>query len=125
MSHVAAAALGCRTTTAYRAVVQQGRLDPSESLGVFGCGGLGLSAVLVAGDILASAREMTEAVERALVFAQALLATLPPDANTPWPVRRLLASIALGGGAAVITCNFTQCVPFRSDPLFSRSLSPW
>lgn len=23
----------------------------------------------------------------------------------------MLASIALGGGAAVITCNFTQCVP--------------
>ena len=48
VSFVEAAALGCRTTTAYRAIVQRGRLTPRESVAVFGCGGLGLSAVMVA-----------------------------------------------------------------------------
>jgi alcohol dehydrogenase len=45
---VQAAALGCRFTTAFRAVVQQGQLQPSDSIAIFGCGGLGLSCVLLA-----------------------------------------------------------------------------
>ena len=48
VSFEAAAALGCRGTTAYRAVVQQGRLGEGESVAVFGCGGLGLSCVMMA-----------------------------------------------------------------------------
>lgn len=43
-----AAALGCRFTTAYRAVVQQGRVSPESSVAIFGCGGLGLSCVMLA-----------------------------------------------------------------------------
>ncbi|CAK9100152.1 unnamed protein product [Durusdinium trenchii] len=48
VSFLQAAALGCRLTTAYRAVMQQGRLQSGETVGVFGCGGLGLSAVMIA-----------------------------------------------------------------------------
>ena len=48
VSHVQAAALGCRTTTAFRAVVQQGRVRSGETVAVFGCGGVGLSAVMIA-----------------------------------------------------------------------------
>ena len=43
-----AASLGCRFTTAFRAVVQQGRVRPGEWVAVHGCGGVGLSAVQVA-----------------------------------------------------------------------------
>lgn len=43
-----AAALGCRFATAYRAVVQQGRPAPGQWVAVHGCGGVGLSAVMVA-----------------------------------------------------------------------------
>lgn len=45
---VAAAALGCRFTTAYRAVVAQGRLGAGEWVAVHGCGGVGLSAIMIA-----------------------------------------------------------------------------
>ncbi|MFN0281313.1 MAG: alcohol dehydrogenase catalytic domain-containing protein [Kineosporiaceae bacterium] len=45
---VAAAALGCRFATAFRAVVEVGRVRPGEWLAVHGCGGVGLSAVMVA-----------------------------------------------------------------------------
>ena len=48
VSHVQAAALGCRFTTAYRAVVQQGRLRRNQSVAIFGCGGLGLSCIMFA-----------------------------------------------------------------------------
>jgi D-arabinose 1-dehydrogenase-like Zn-dependent alcohol dehydrogenase len=43
-----AAALGCRYATAFRAVVQQGRVRAGEHVAVHGCGGVGLSAVQVA-----------------------------------------------------------------------------
>ncbi|HEV8562213.1 MAG TPA: zinc-dependent alcohol dehydrogenase family protein [Actinophytocola sp.] len=43
-----AASLGCRFATAFRAVVTQGRVAPGEWVAVHGCGGVGLSAVMVA-----------------------------------------------------------------------------
>lgn len=53
VSFVEAAALGCRYTTAYRAVLQQGRLckdgsSHNKTVAIFGCGGLGLSCVAIA-----------------------------------------------------------------------------
>ncbi len=45
---VTAASLGCRFSTAYRAVVQQARPNPGDWIAVHGCGGLGLSAVMIA-----------------------------------------------------------------------------
>src|SRR4051794_15568649 len=43
-----AASLGCRFATAYRAVAHVGRVQPGETVVVHGCGGVGLSAVMVA-----------------------------------------------------------------------------
>ncbi len=40
--------LGCRFVTAYRAVIAQGRLGLGEWVAVHGCGGVGLSAVMIA-----------------------------------------------------------------------------
>lgn len=48
MSFGTAASLGCRFATAYRAVVQQGRVAAGEWVAVHGCGGVGLSAVMIA-----------------------------------------------------------------------------
>jgi D-arabinose 1-dehydrogenase-like Zn-dependent alcohol dehydrogenase len=48
LSFEAAASLGCRFATAYRGIRQVGRVTPGEWLVVFGCGGVGLSAVMVA-----------------------------------------------------------------------------
>jgi propanol-preferring alcohol dehydrogenase len=45
---LSAAALGCRYMTAYRAVVDRGRVQPGQWLAVHGCGGVGLSAVQIA-----------------------------------------------------------------------------
>lgn len=45
---VEAAALGCRFATAYRALTARGRVSAGEWVAVFGCGGVGLSAVLIA-----------------------------------------------------------------------------
>ncbi len=45
---VGAAALGCRFATAFRAVTAHGRVGAGEWVAVFGCGGVGLSAVMIA-----------------------------------------------------------------------------
>jgi D-arabinose 1-dehydrogenase-like Zn-dependent alcohol dehydrogenase len=42
------AVLGCRFSTAYRAVVEQSRVKPGDWVAVHGCGGVGLSAVMIA-----------------------------------------------------------------------------
>lgn len=48
MDFAVAAGLGCRFSTAYRAVAAQGRLGAGRWLAVHGCGGVGLAAVMVA-----------------------------------------------------------------------------
>lgn len=44
---VTAASLGCRFATAYRALTAHGRLNGGDWLAVHGCGGVGLSAVMI------------------------------------------------------------------------------
>ncbi|MBV9821106.1 MAG: alcohol dehydrogenase catalytic domain-containing protein, partial [Actinobacteria bacterium] len=48
LGYDSAAALGCRFATAYRAVTGVGDVQPGEWLAVFGCGGVGLSVVMIA-----------------------------------------------------------------------------
>jgi alcohol dehydrogenase len=51
MSFVTAASLGCRFATSYRAVVAQGRVKSGMWVAVHGCGGVGLSAVMIAASL--------------------------------------------------------------------------
>ena len=43
-----AAGLGCRFATAYRAVTAHGRVAAGERVAIFGCGGVGLAATMIA-----------------------------------------------------------------------------
>jgi alcohol dehydrogenase len=45
---VTASSLGCRFITSFRAVKEQGKVTPGEWVAVWGCGGVGLSAVMIA-----------------------------------------------------------------------------
>jgi alcohol dehydrogenase len=96
---VSAASLGCRFGTAFRAVVDQGRVARGEWVAVFGCGGVGLAAIMIARE--AGARIVAVDVDAA---ALALAASLGADvaievgpigeADVPAAVRD-----ATGGGA--------------------------
>jgi len=48
MDFVTAASLGCRFVTSFRSVVDQGKVRPDEWVAVHGCGGVGLSAIMIA-----------------------------------------------------------------------------
>jgi D-arabinose 1-dehydrogenase-like Zn-dependent alcohol dehydrogenase len=48
LDSVSAAALGCRFATAFRAVLRQGDLRAGQWVAVHGCGGAGISAIMIA-----------------------------------------------------------------------------
>lgn len=48
MSFETAASMGCRFITSFRAVVDVGRIQEGEWIAVHGCGGIGLSAIMIA-----------------------------------------------------------------------------
>jgi alcohol dehydrogenase len=48
ISSVTAASLGCRFITAFRALVDQGHVKENDWVAVHGCGGVGLSAIMIA-----------------------------------------------------------------------------
>jgi len=96
LSFATAASLGCRYATAFRAVVQQGRVRPGEWVAVHGCGGVGLSAVQVA--VAAGARVVAVDVSAgALQLARSFGAAHVVDARTTDVVSAVLD--VTGGGA--------------------------
>lgn len=48
LAFTTAASLGCRFATSFRAVVDQGKVSAGQWVAVHGCGGVGLSAVMIA-----------------------------------------------------------------------------
>jgi alcohol dehydrogenase len=93
---VTAASLGCRLATAFRAVVTRGRLRSGDWLAVHGCGGVGLSAVLV-GAALGARVVAVDVSEDALARAAELGAVATVRATDPVAEVRDLT----GGGAHV------------------------
>ena len=48
LDFVTAASLGCRFVTSYRAMIDQGKVSGGQWVAVHGCGGVGLSAIMIA-----------------------------------------------------------------------------
>ncbi|WP_083098904.1 zinc-dependent alcohol dehydrogenase family protein [Pseudophaeobacter leonis] len=54
MDFATAASLGCRFATSFRAIVDQGKVSAGQWVAVHGCGGVGLSAVMIANAVVAN-----------------------------------------------------------------------
>jgi alcohol dehydrogenase len=78
---ISAASLGCRFITAYRALVTQARLEHDQWIAIHGCGGVGLSAIMIAKAIGAKIIAIDVQPSR-LQSAQQLGATISLDPNT-------------------------------------------
>ena len=96
---VTAASLGCRFATAYRAVLAQGGVTAGQWVAVHGCGGVGLSAVMVAA--AAGARVVgVDVSPAALELATRFGAETTVDATAVPDVAATVRE-ATGGGAHV------------------------
>ena len=105
-----AASLGCRFSTAYRAITHHGRVRQDDWVVVHGCGGVGLSAVMIC--VARRARVIAVDVSPpALALARALgaVATLDArDTDVVQAVRELTgagAQVSVDALGSVVTCQ--------------------
>ena len=96
---VHAAALGCRFATAFRAVRVHGHVHRDQWVAVHGCGGVGLSAVMIATELGANVVAV-DVSAAALAMARQLGAVATIDATVTHDVGTAVI-VATGGGAHV------------------------
>ena len=108
LDFVSAAGLGCRFSTAYRAVVSQGGVREGDWVAVHGCGGVGLSAIMIA--LSLGARVVgVDPSPLARAAAEKLGAhTVGGSDDVPGEVRRLTgggARVSIDAFGSVATCG--------------------
>jgi alcohol dehydrogenase len=91
-----AASLGCRFVTSFRAVVDQGRVSAGQWVAVHGCGGVGLSAIMIANAAGANVVAV-DISEQALALARQLGAVATVNANQVADVVEAVVEITQGG----------------------------
>jgi len=96
---VAAAALGCRFATSFRAIVDQGKVSAGQWVAVHGCGGVGLSAIMIAHALEARVVAIDISEEK-LAFARSIGAVAAVNAAQAGDVVGDILDIT-GGGAHV------------------------
>lgn len=110
MDFVTAASLGCRFVTSFRAVVEQGKVAAGQWVAVHGCGGVGLSAIMIASAAGASVVAV-DISEDKLALAKTLGATVAINSkNTPDVVAAVM-DITKGGAHVSLDAlgNPTTC----------------
>ncbi|MDQ2704550.1 MAG: zinc-dependent alcohol dehydrogenase family protein [Pseudomonadota bacterium] len=96
MNFATAASLGCRFVTSFRAVVDQGRVTPGEWVAVHGCGGVGLSAIMIASAMGANVVAI-DLTDEKLDFARRIGAVATVNAATTPNVVKAVKQITNGG----------------------------
>jgi alcohol dehydrogenase len=99
IDYVTAAGLGCRFVTSFRAVVEQGRVAAGQWVAVHGCGGVGLSAVMIAAAAGANVVAVDIGVDK-LEFARSIGAQATVNARETADVTEAVRELT-GGGAHV------------------------
>jgi alcohol dehydrogenase len=99
MNFETAASLGCRFATSFRAVVDQGRVAAGEWVAVHGCGGVGLSAIMIASALGARVIAVDISDEK-LAVAKDMGAELAVNVNSTADVAGAVRDLT-GGGAHV------------------------
>ncbi len=109
---VTASSLGCRFITSYRAVAHQGRVAAGDWVAVYGCGGVGLSAIMIANSLGAK----TIAVDisgNKLEFAKSIGATATVNAKKQNPIEAIKEITSGGANVSIEALGHPQ-VTFSS-----------
>ncbi len=96
LAYDTAASLGCRFATSFRAIVDQGRVRPGEWVAVHGCGGVGLSAIMIATAMGANAVAIDIADDK-LEFAKTIGAVAAINSTRVTDVSEAVREITKGG----------------------------
>ena len=120
VSFEAAASLGCRFATSFRAVVAQGKVSGGQWVAVHGCGGVGLSAIMIAAALGATVIAVDIDPEK-LALAKAAGAAYLVNARVQPDVSTTIMELSKGGvhvsidalGSKVTCYNSISCLRKR------------
>ncbi len=112
LSYITAASLGCRFATSFRAVVDQGCVAPDQWVAIYGCGGVGLSAIMIAAAFGARAIAIDISNDK-LEFARSIGAETVINSTYGDPVEAIL-DITEGGAHISIDALGHPDILFRS-----------
>ncbi|TDQ16438.1 alcohol dehydrogenase [Algoriphagus boseongensis] len=120
MSFEAAASLGCRFATSFRAVVAQGKVSGGQWVAVHGCGGVGLSAIMIAAALGATVIAIDISEEK-LSLAKAAGASVLLNGKASQDIPAQILEITRGGahvsidalGSKVTCYNSVACLRKR------------
>jgi alcohol dehydrogenase len=112
MEFQTAASLGCRFATSFRAIVDQGRVSADEWVVVHGCGGVGLSAIMIACALGAKVLAVDLSDDK-LAEARRLGAVACVNASSGKDIAEAIRELSQGGahvsvdaiGSADVFCN--------------------
>ncbi|MEP5610913.1 MAG: zinc-dependent alcohol dehydrogenase family protein [Cyclobacteriaceae bacterium] len=96
MEFTTAASLGCRFATSFRGVVDQGKVGEDQWVAIHGCGGVGLSAIMIAKAYGAKVVAV-DISQAALDFAKPIGAEATVNASTSPDVSEEIMDITNGG----------------------------
>ncbi len=96
LTYEAAASLGCRFVTSFRAIVDQGQVTGGQWVAVHGCGGVGLSAIMIAHALGANVVAIDIKDEK-LDFARTIGATATINAKENPDVVASVLEVTQGG----------------------------
>jgi alcohol dehydrogenase len=96
LSFDTAATLGCRFATSFRAVVDQARVKEGQWIAIHGCGGVGLSAIMIARALGAQVIAIDIAQDK-LDFARSIGANTVLDARAHSDIPAAIRDLTRGG----------------------------
>ena len=99
MNFITAASLGCRFATSFRAIVDQGRVSAGQWVAIHGCGGVGLSAIMISTALGANVVAVDISDEK-LALARQFGAVASVNASSAANVADAIRELT-GGGAHV------------------------
>ncbi len=110
---VTAASLGCRFATSFRALVARGCVSADEWVAVHGCGGVGLSAVMIARALGADVVAIDIAADK-LQLAKSIGATATINANACDDIVAAVKQLTHGGAHVSIDALGSPATCFNS-----------
>ncbi|MDH7447175.1 zinc-dependent alcohol dehydrogenase family protein [Aquimarina sp. 2201CG14-23] len=113
ISDVTAATLGCRFITSFRAIVEQGKVTAGQYVAIHGCGGVGLSAIMIANALGAQVIAI-DINEETLSFAKELGAAQTINAANETDIVTHIKSITHGGAHVSVDALGSATTCFNS-----------